>query len=210
MKEAASDDARPADDARRRTLLDAAVGVFGRYGFRKTSMDEVAQAAQISRQGLYLHYPTKEALFRAVVLNVLETGLRGALSALSDATQPLDRRLLGAFDEWCGRHVGMIGADASDLIEASKALLGPIACDYEALFSKAIAAAIDESNLVGAYGFPNLTAEQLARTLNATAQGLKHASVTRAAFVQDFGVATQVFCAPLTQKTAATRARTRS
>ena len=41
-------------DSRREALLEAAVGVFARYGFRKTSMDEVARAAGVSRQGLYL------------------------------------------------------------------------------------------------------------------------------------------------------------
>lgn len=194
------DDARPADDARRHALLDAALGVFARYGFRKTSMEEVARAAQISRQGLYLHYATKEALLRAVVLNVLESGLRSAQSALGDATQPLDLRLVRAFDQWYGRHIGMIRADATDLIEASKTLLGPVVCDYEAQFAKAIAAAIAESRLASAYGFQNLTAEQLARTLQATAHGLKYASATREAFVDDFSVATRLLCAPLSRE----------
>ena len=31
-----------------------------RYGFKKTSMDDVAQAAGVSRQGLYLYFDTKE------------------------------------------------------------------------------------------------------------------------------------------------------
>jgi AcrR family transcriptional regulator len=194
--------AKPADDARRRALLDAAAGVFARYGFRKTSMDEVAQAAQISRPGLYLRYATKEALFRAVVHNVLETGLQGAHGALGDETQPLDARLLRAFDHWYGRHVGMIGADATDLIEASKTLLGSVVSDYEALFAKAIVTAIRDSHLARAYGFQNLTGEQLARTLHATALGLKHASATRDAFVQDFGIATQLICAPLSKRRA--------
>ena len=34
---------------RRRRLLDAALNTFLRYGFRKTSMEEVARAAKLSR-----------------------------------------------------------------------------------------------------------------------------------------------------------------
>jgi AcrR family transcriptional regulator len=49
-------------DSRRRALLDAALAVFSRYGYQKTSMDEVARSAQLSRQGLYLHFATKEEL----------------------------------------------------------------------------------------------------------------------------------------------------
>ena len=48
------------DDPRRSRVLEAALGVFLRYGFRKTSMDEVARAADLSRQGLYLQFATKE------------------------------------------------------------------------------------------------------------------------------------------------------
>jgi AcrR family transcriptional regulator len=54
-------------DSRRRSLLDAALTVFSRYGYQKTSMDEVARSAQLSRQGLYLHFATKEELFQAAV-----------------------------------------------------------------------------------------------------------------------------------------------
>ncbi len=48
-------EADPAD-ARQAAVLEAAVGVFARYGYRKTSMDEVARAAGVSRQGLYLQF----------------------------------------------------------------------------------------------------------------------------------------------------------
>jgi len=40
------------DDLRRRRLLDVALATFLRFGFRKTSMEEVARAAGLSRQGL--------------------------------------------------------------------------------------------------------------------------------------------------------------
>ena len=42
----------------------AATAIFLRYGFKKTSMDDVAQAAGVSRQGLYLYFDTKDFLFR--------------------------------------------------------------------------------------------------------------------------------------------------
>src|SRR5262245_46989826 len=102
--------ARTTDDARRRKLLDAAVLVFTRFGYRKTSMDEVARAAGVSRQGLYLHFSTKEELFGAAVEHALGASLEAATQRLEDAALPLERRLLLAFDEWVGRFVGMMGA----------------------------------------------------------------------------------------------------
>ena len=41
--------------------------LFLRFGYRKTSMDDIARAAGVSRQALYLWFPNKEALFCAVV-----------------------------------------------------------------------------------------------------------------------------------------------
>ena len=40
--------------------LVAAIGVFARYGFRKTSMDDVAAAMGMSRQALYKKFSFKK------------------------------------------------------------------------------------------------------------------------------------------------------
>src|SRR3954454_8774059 len=93
----------PTDSARRRQLLEAALSVFLKFGFRKTSMEEVARAAHVSRQGLYLHFPTKEALFRAVIQHAVEAGLALARARIGDDDRTIEERLIGAFDEWTGR-----------------------------------------------------------------------------------------------------------
>ncbi len=181
-------------------LLDAAFGVFAHYGFRKASMDDIARAAQISRQGLYLRHPTKEMLFRAVVRHVLERGLRNAEAALAADKLTLPLRLTRAFDAWYGGYIGMFGGDAADLIEASQTLMGSEFNDPEAPFVTAVAAAIEDSGLRAAYGAERFSASQLARTLQATAHGLKHSSATRKAFIEDFGVAAAILCAPLSRR----------
>ena len=76
---------------RRGHVLDVAMGVFARFGFRKTSMEEVARASHLSRQGLYLHFATKEQLFHAAVRHALETGLEAAVAQLKDESLPLRR-----------------------------------------------------------------------------------------------------------------------
>ena len=45
--------------------LDAAVTVFAEKGFRETSMDAIAAAADISKPMLYLYYGSKDELFAA-------------------------------------------------------------------------------------------------------------------------------------------------
>lgn len=187
---------RPADDARQRKLLDAALTVFLRYGFRKTSMDEVARAAQVSRQGLYLHFATKEELFRATVQHALDGSLEAATAALGDASLRLEARLVRAFDETTGRYVGMVGAGASDLAEAGGDIL-PLVEQFEGQFVEAVAKALRASGLMAGYKASGLTARQLAETLQATARGLKHGCPSRDVFVERMTVAVRAVCVPL-------------
>ena len=48
-------------------ILDAAMRVFRRHGFRRSSIEQAADEAGVTRQALYHHFPSKEALFRAVI-----------------------------------------------------------------------------------------------------------------------------------------------
>ena len=48
-------------------ILSAAENIFARFGFRRASMSQIADEAGLTRQALYHHYESKEALFRAVV-----------------------------------------------------------------------------------------------------------------------------------------------
>ena len=54
-------------EARPQELLDAALELFVEKGFAATRTDEVAQRAGVSKGTLYLYYPSKEELFKAVV-----------------------------------------------------------------------------------------------------------------------------------------------
>jgi AcrR family transcriptional regulator len=54
-------------DARPSELLDAALELFVEKGFAATRAEEVAQRAGVSKGTLYLYYPSKEELFKAVI-----------------------------------------------------------------------------------------------------------------------------------------------
>jgi AcrR family transcriptional regulator len=184
-------------DTRQESVLEAAVGVFARYGFRKTSMDEVARAAGVSRQGLYLLFSDKEALFRQAVTFKLGRQLRAAIAELSKEQSPLEARLISACDEWAGRFVGFAGADAADLMCASTTLAGSTLAIYEARFEAALAAAVASSPLAAYCSAAGLAPEDAARALHATARGLKYTSKTRQEFLLGMTAAARMFCAPL-------------
>ncbi len=185
------------DDARRAALLEASLGVFARFGYRKTSMDEVARAAQISRQGLYLHFANKDELFRATVTYTIGSSLTDAKLALESEEGSINERLVNAFDQWVGRYVGRFAADAADLMEAAEGLLWATILEHEKAFIEALTAEIRESGLVAAYKPVGVTARQIADTLCSVTKGLKHRVETREEFREGLSVAVRIICAPL-------------
>jgi AcrR family transcriptional regulator len=187
-------------EARQLPVLDAAVAVFARYGFRKTSMDEVARAAGVSRQGLYLQFANKEELFRKALTYSLSSQLSAAVAALSRQHDGLEFRLIAACDAWSGRFVGSLGSDATDLMCASTSLAGATLSHYETQFELALTQAIADSPLQAFCAANGLCPEDVARALHATARGLKQRSVSREEFVKSVTVAARMFCAPLNQR----------
>lgn len=190
------EDRGAAGEARRRRLEEAALGVFLRYGFRKASMDEVARAAGVSRQALYLHFAAKEDLFCAAVRRFFDDAMAGATAALGAPARPLEARLAAAFDAWVGPYLGAAGEGAADLVEATLSLAGALVAERESAFVDAVAAAMRRGGLAAAYRPARLSARQLAETLYATARGLKHGA-TRDRFSQAMSVAVRAMCLPL-------------
>jgi len=62
-------------------IVAAAFERFARYGFRRTSLGDIAREAGISRPAGYLHFPNKQAIFRAAASVMHERALRAAASA---------------------------------------------------------------------------------------------------------------------------------
>lgn len=60
------------DTERRRTILDAARSCFLQFGFAKTSLDDIAKRANLSRPLLYRKYKNKEDIFGAVYDDVFD------------------------------------------------------------------------------------------------------------------------------------------
>ncbi|QAU43998.1 TetR/AcrR family transcriptional regulator [Bradyrhizobium guangzhouense] len=66
-------------------ILDAAMRVFRRHGFRRSSIEQAAEEAGLTRQALYHHFASKEALFRAVIERLYEQGLAAEIEAAKAA-----------------------------------------------------------------------------------------------------------------------------
>ena len=73
---------------RRRQLLDVALHEFAARGFHRTSMDELAEAAGVTKPVLYQHFPSKRALYLELLDDVGTQLLEAILEATSGAGGP--------------------------------------------------------------------------------------------------------------------------
>ena len=118
--------ARPAIATRER-ILKAAFARFSRYGFRRTSMEDIAGEAEVSRAALYLQFANKEEIFRSLSQGLLEENLAQAGAAL-EREAPLAERLCAAFEAKSLRFVEIAFASphGGELADESSRLCGDL------------------------------------------------------------------------------------
>ena len=81
--------ARPANPNRREDILAAAREEFLLNGFSGARMEDIGRRAGISKAAVYLQFPSKEEVFRALVLSLIEDALpRVAPAELGDRPAP--------------------------------------------------------------------------------------------------------------------------
>jgi TetR/AcrR family transcriptional regulator len=74
--------------AKRSTIMDAALEFFSLYGIHGTSLDQVAERADVSKTNLLYYFPSKEGLYVAVLKGILDVWL-APLKALRADQEPL-------------------------------------------------------------------------------------------------------------------------
>lgn len=147
--------------------------VFLRYGFKRTTMADLAEAAQMSRPALYLVFPSKEEVFIAVaerfIAEMLEE-VRQGIPRLKTAPQ----RLKFAFEVWYVRPFELIKAspDACDLFESKEALMAKAnfikaKADFETIVADVLKPLVREQSGI------KLKATKIAEILCCAAHGFK-------------------------------------
>jgi AcrR family transcriptional regulator len=169
--------ARESGSTKPNAIVLAALELFTRYGYRKTSIDNIAQAAQVAKRTVYLHFENKAAVFLAI-LEYLGDQVRQRCFAAERAGGTAVGRLTGLLDAYFGM--------AFELFSKSEHMP-----ELEETFSKLARARIDDLNKeyegrlarfvralqkMGAIGGPpqGLSVEQLAHVLIRAAEGAKH------------------------------------
>lgn len=189
-------DTPDASTERRDAILQAATTVFLRYGFRKTSMDDVARAANLSRQGLYLHFANKEELFKAAALHLAATSRALHQAALERTDLDLEERLVGAFLA-IYRHE-TIGVDhLAELFATARQLVGPSLVEAEQTLVQDLARALGKLGVAAAWKDHGLSAKDLAQHLWAASHGSKAEVASVNEYRDRMRIAVRLVCRPV-------------
>ncbi|MEY8801110.1 TetR family transcriptional regulator C-terminal domain-containing protein [Leisingera sp. XS_AS12] len=126
----------------RATILEAALDVFSRSGFRGSTVDQIAKAAGLSKPNLLYYFPSKEAIFNELMAGLMDSWL-DPLRRLDADGDPLEeilayvqRKLQMSRDfpresrlyaneivQGAPRLHGVIAGELKDLVEEKTALL---------------------------------------------------------------------------------------
>ena len=112
---------RESPEDKRAAILAAAFSRFTHYGYRRTVIDDIAREAGISKGTVYLYFESKEAIFRALVQQVLDRALEG-VAAARRAEGPIAERIYRMLDAKAGHLFEVVrgSAHADELIDSSK------------------------------------------------------------------------------------------
>ncbi|SKB65223.1 TetR/AcrR family transcriptional regulator [Sphingopyxis flava] len=153
--------------------LDPVIATFARYGLRRTSMTDLAQALGVSRQSLYNHFGSKDALARWAVQALIDRSLSEALRALEQPARTLADRLADSLDAWVGRHRDAL--HASPLGVEIVAVMQPHPPEAVRIAERRLVAAMTEAIRLSGPGSAVPRAGSMAQALCWTARGLVHA-----------------------------------
>lgn len=91
---------RRRSEARPGEIVEAALDLFVEKGFASTKMDEIAKRAGVTKGTVYLYFPSKEDLFRAVVQDMMGPNLETGERMLAEHEGPAADLLRQLLEGW--------------------------------------------------------------------------------------------------------------
>lgn len=166
------------DGDRRCRVVAAALTAFSRFGYRRTAMADIAAAAGLSRPSLYLVFPNKPAVFRALAETLLADAMAAAEAAWPATMAPAEGLAAAILAKDLGIHRLLAATPhAAEILAEAETLAGDLhkatAARFITLVTTRLAAAGDRE------------AAATARLVTNAADGLKHAGLDEATYVAD-------------------------
>jgi AcrR family transcriptional regulator len=191
-------------DPKRQAILEAAFTQFSRYGFRRTSMEDIAKETGTSRASLYSTFSNKEEIFRCLSAELHERSLgdaegrlKGAASGDLDLAARVEAALIARLAPF--QEVVAQSAHGSEIYDENNRLCGDLVLDSSKRFRGMLAAALSAGARAGEIDLKaaGLTASAAAELVHLGAAGLKQGAPDVATLEKRLHGFVQVFFAGL-------------
>ena len=170
---------RRAPDSKRVAILDAALKLFSQYGYRRTSIDDIARAAEIAKGTVYLSFNSKEEIFRALCQSLIERS-EAAVKDGCAMSGPIDERLVAVLDAKFGFLFEIVrqSPHAAELMDSKNRLSEDLFARSGRRYKKILRDLIEAATRTGELepSRMELDADRLAEMLLAGAHGIESAA----------------------------------
>lgn len=182
------------ENLQNRTLLLKAIDVYFRYGYKKTTLDEVASAVDLSRQTIYQKYKSKKNLFIEAVTFLLDNTLNDIESAFNNDSLTNEEKLVKALDLWGGYYIRSVlsSPHVDEIITVTNEYVGDIYASKQQLFKEKIADFIFRNGLAEKYEHIGVTPKDLATNLFYTQKGIIHLCNSYENFIKEIRLAVKI------------------
>lgn len=166
-------------------VFQSVLAVFAHYGLRKTSMSDLAAAANISRQTLYNRFGTKQAVLDWALQGYVANAAALAEEQLNAQDKSVRSKLSSAFDRWAGDSVSVIhnSPHGAEILDLGIASFQRSETDPHARFERALSRFLLEAGTCGSKS----DAEDKAFLLLMASKGLLLKSASSEAFSAGMG-----------------------
>ena len=192
--------------SRQDEILIAAFSQFKQYGFRKTSMEDIAQATGISRASLYTHFENKEEIFKSACIAINDQSLDEVAQILkgtekpASKTSPLVVRMEAALMARYGPLLEIAQSPhGSEIYDENNRLCGELVSDSAKRLNDLLAKALRVSDRAGEINLKNaqLSALATAELIQLAATGVKQGAPDVAMFQKKLSSFLRIFLSGL-------------
>jgi len=191
------------ENPKRDAILVAAATVFRRYGYRRTSMEDIAKETGVSRPSVYSYFKNKDEVFRSLSQQLHENALfesKRRLEADAEKT-PLEERLGGALAAKLGgvTTFGDESPHGNEICDEANRLCGDIVLDASSRFQSMLTTAFRKADRDGeiSLGGERPTPQAAAELLNLGAYGLIRGAEDSITFYKRLGRFVKIYVAGL-------------
>ena len=168
---------RESGSAKPNAIVLAGLQLFTQYGYRKTSIDDIAHSAQVAKRTVYLHFENKAAVLLAILEYLGDQVRQGCAAAESAGGTPV-HRLMGLLNAYFGMGFELFSKSEHmpELEETFSKLARTKIGGLNAEYKEGLARFLRSLEKTGEIGRPpqGLTVEQIVHILMRTAEGAKH------------------------------------